>query len=92
MDLTGKTSIWLNVMSILAEMNLSKPVFCRYLVVELVHDFRSTPLKSNIDTKNDVFFMYHLSNRAILGIHVSFRWCRPWVVSPTQYPVANKGL
>ena len=37
-----------------------------------------TPPKSNIDTKNDGFRMYLVSNMAILGIHVSFRGCNPY--------------
>ena len=34
-----------------------------------------TPLKTNMDTKNDVFLNVSPFNMAILGLHVSFRGC-----------------
>ena len=38
-----------------------------------IFDVRNTPPKSNIDTKNDGFEMYLLSNMAILDIYVRFQ-------------------
>ena len=44
------------------------------------------PPKSNIDTKNDVFFnVSPASNMVILGIHVSFRGCIPFLLSCARW-------
>ena len=45
--------------------------------------FNVPPPKSNINTKNDGFKMFLLSNMAILGIHVSFQGCNALRTSET---------